>query len=356
MNKGKAFLSYVQKDDESDKGRIHQFARDVKSEYNLLSSDEIELFFDKDNIQYGDDWKSKIDLNIYDTRYFMPIITPSYFKSSACRDEFNYFYSKAEALGVKDLIIPVYYVTAAEVEDDSSDDELAKKLRTYQWVDLREARLLDSDSSTYRILINRVAERILSSNTIEPLPTSSPAEPTDDEPGEIELLRDAESNIPALNQHLTLMASHIGTIGQTSIEHTPSNISNLTFAERLSLIRNYVFAVRDDAEAFYSESKNYVDALHRSDPGVRLLISKMKNPDSSEDSTIKQEFFDSIRGLYQKSIEAGANTPKVVEAFSNLNKLSKEFRPLSDRVTKGFTFFEEGNLVLKGWDDLISKV
>lgn len=95
MNKGKAFLSYVQKDDASDNGRIHQFAKDVKSEYILLSGDEIELFFDKDNIQYGEDWKSKIDSNILDTRYYMPIITPSYFKSSACRDEFNYFHSKA---------------------------------------------------------------------------------------------------------------------------------------------------------------------------------------------------------------------------------------------------------------------
>jgi predicted transcriptional regulator len=61
MNSSKGFLSYVHADDDAENGRIVRLARDVQSQFEMLTGEAISLFLDKDAIEWGDDWRAKID-------------------------------------------------------------------------------------------------------------------------------------------------------------------------------------------------------------------------------------------------------------------------------------------------------
>jgi len=70
------------------------------------------------------------------------VITPSFFKSAACRSELERFLKREETLGRKDLILPVYYVECPvlSVEAKRKEDPLAMAVAERQYVDWRELR------------------------------------------------------------------------------------------------------------------------------------------------------------------------------------------------------------------------
>lgn len=58
----------------------------------------------------------------------IPIITPIFFRSLACRAEVERFLARERELGRQDLILPVYYVSTPELDkpERRDADELAR--------------------------------------------------------------------------------------------------------------------------------------------------------------------------------------------------------------------------------------
>jgi len=96
-----AFWSYVRLDDESDDGRILFLAKNLRSQYRLQTADELSLFVDRESLEWGTEWSRRIAEAIAGTTFFIPIITPSYFKSEACRRELLKFTREASRLGLE---------------------------------------------------------------------------------------------------------------------------------------------------------------------------------------------------------------------------------------------------------------
>jgi TIR domain len=90
------FLSYVQTDDEDDNGRISALADDLRAQYRMQTGEKFELFVDRESIQWGEAWEHRIENAIAGTTFFIPVITPSYFQSRACRKELLKFVREAE--------------------------------------------------------------------------------------------------------------------------------------------------------------------------------------------------------------------------------------------------------------------
>jgi len=80
------FWSYAHADDKNDGGAVVRLAKRVMSEYALLSGEWLRLFIDRD-LEWGDEWKRRIDQALQETTFFIPIITPTYFISEECRRE-----------------------------------------------------------------------------------------------------------------------------------------------------------------------------------------------------------------------------------------------------------------------------
>jgi len=137
-----AFMSYVHSDDKY--GRLTEFRERLGDEVRVQIGEEFLIFQDRD-IQWGENWKKRIKESLDDVTFLIPIITPSFFNSPACRRELERFLKREEKLGRKDLILPVYYVDCPLLNDKEkrAGDELAQAIDARQradcadWRDLR---------------------------------------------------------------------------------------------------------------------------------------------------------------------------------------------------------------------------
>jgi parallel beta-helix repeat protein len=90
------------------------------------------------------------------------IITPGFFRSPACRAEVTRFLEREQEQGRQDLILPVYYISAREMDDPvvRAGDELAGVLASRQYADWRDLRFEAFTSPPVRKAIAQLAERM----------------------------------------------------------------------------------------------------------------------------------------------------------------------------------------------------
>ena len=129
-------------------------------EYNLLSGEPLNLFVDRNDIAWGEEWRARINSSLAEATFFIPIITPRYFTRPECRRELLEFAAKAEILGAKELLFPILYVETSGLSGENPDEAIALVARA-QYVDWRKNRLLESRSGEYRTAVNSLAHRLL---------------------------------------------------------------------------------------------------------------------------------------------------------------------------------------------------
>jgi CheY-like chemotaxis protein len=98
----------------------------------------------------------------------IPIITPLFFSSNACRDELGKFIAHEKAQGRDDLILPVYLVTVPELERSDSKDSLAISISKRERYDLRAKANLRIKSPQMRAAIAELSNKIASALRREP--------------------------------------------------------------------------------------------------------------------------------------------------------------------------------------------
>lgn len=152
-------MSYAHADD--DDGRISAFRNRLSAQTRKVIGEEFPIFQDHEDITWGEDWEARIDESLAEVTFFIPIITPSFFKSQYCRDELTRFLEREEKMGLK-LILPVYYIETPLIENVSarSADELAQKISSRQYADCRDFFIEDLDSPTIRRLILKMSTQI----------------------------------------------------------------------------------------------------------------------------------------------------------------------------------------------------
>lgn len=61
VNRVSIFWSYAHKDEENSRGAVLELLESIKAEYELQTGDELEVFVDKDAIEWGSNWKDAIN-------------------------------------------------------------------------------------------------------------------------------------------------------------------------------------------------------------------------------------------------------------------------------------------------------
>ena len=64
---------------------------------HAVTGEPFEIFQDVDGIGVGELWPDKLDQMLDQARFFIPILTPSYFRSKACRDELEKIPARRES-------------------------------------------------------------------------------------------------------------------------------------------------------------------------------------------------------------------------------------------------------------------
>ena len=76
MGNLQGFWSYVHADDQAEGERISRLAKDVASQFEMLTGEPLALFLDMDAIKWGELSRDKIDASLASVAFFMGVIAP----------------------------------------------------------------------------------------------------------------------------------------------------------------------------------------------------------------------------------------------------------------------------------------
>src|SRR5680860_788445 len=104
------FLSYARTDDDHNAGHLTNFRRMLEGELRAHTGEQVTIFQDRENIMWGQVWKDRLNAGVASASVLIPIITPRFFASAACRKELKRFLEREKELGRRDLIFPLYFI------------------------------------------------------------------------------------------------------------------------------------------------------------------------------------------------------------------------------------------------------
>ena len=170
-------MSYVRVVDQHDDGQLTQFRERLSAEVRVQTGEEFAIFQDRNDIAWGQNWQARIDEALDAVTLLIPIVTPGFFHSPACRAEVERFVARERELGGQDLILPVYYISTPELDDPGrrEADELARVLASRQFADWRELRFEPFTSPVVRRALAQLASRLR--DTFWRQPPAQPARP-----------------------------------------------------------------------------------------------------------------------------------------------------------------------------------
>jgi F-box protein 11 len=155
-------MSYVRYDDKYENGGITKFRECLSAAVKVHTGEEFKIFQDREDIEWGQSWKENIEGSLDNVTFFIPIITPGFFKSDNCREELERFIKREKSLKRNDLILPVYYVRTPLIDDKTkrATDELAQVIAAHQLADWRELKYKSFNSPKVRKVLEKLAIQI----------------------------------------------------------------------------------------------------------------------------------------------------------------------------------------------------
>jgi hypothetical protein len=152
-----AFWSYARSDDEHPRGKLSDLRQRLQSEVKAQLGSDFNIFQDTIDLKWGAQWQQKILDSLLETVFLIPVMTPTFFTSSACRIEIETFRRREEKLLDEELILPVYWIPV-----ERPGDELAKLIMSRKYMDLRDLRFEPIDSPVFGKRISAMAEQVIS--------------------------------------------------------------------------------------------------------------------------------------------------------------------------------------------------
>jgi F-box protein 11 len=140
-----AFLSYARFDDEFERGRLTELRQRLSGEVRAQTGEPFNIFQDREHLNWGQSWSRVMDDLLDSVLLLIAVLSPSFFKSPACRGELERFLVRERRLGRDDLVFPVYYLDCEVLEDPAKrqGDPLAEELARRQLSDWRKLRFSD---------------------------------------------------------------------------------------------------------------------------------------------------------------------------------------------------------------------
>jgi formylglycine-generating enzyme required for sulfatase activity len=136
MHTPAAFISYAHLDDHAYGGRITRLRERLEGMSGSAIGRKFRIFQDRNDIGWGQHFPSRLEEGLNEALFLIPILTPAYFNSDACRAELETFLELESHSGRNDRILPLYFLDAPVF--DHRHTELAAKLRERQYRDWRQ--------------------------------------------------------------------------------------------------------------------------------------------------------------------------------------------------------------------------
>ncbi len=357
----KGFWSYVHDDDDAEGGRITALARDLSAQYEMLTGESIDLFLDRDDLEWGNDWRATVDGSLAVTAFFIPVLTPRYFSSAECRRELNAFVRKAKRLGLEDLILPILYVQTPALREDPPTDDAVALVKPYQWEDWTELRFASRESPEYRRAVAVMAARLVEANAKADAADSATvlaeveATDEDDAPGSADLMAQAEMTMPEWGETIeaiVLSISEVAEVVSRGSEHlNDPKVASKGFAARLTILRQVAIELKEPADAIQVNADKFTAQLNDVDAGIMEMIPRLA-AEANEDTESKQnvcDFYRSVREMASSSNEGLGALKQMIDAIQPIEGMSRDMRAPLKTLRRGLTSMFESRKVINSW-------
>ncbi|WP_299572983.1 toll/interleukin-1 receptor domain-containing protein [uncultured Williamsia sp.] len=350
------FWSYVHDDDAADGGKIARLSTRIKDEYKMITGgDEIEIFLDRESIEWGQKWRSVIDEALTDTAFFIPIVTARYVRRPECRRELLKFSANARRKGVPELVLPILYLAVPGLEEDSPDEVLATIART-QYEDWTELRFEDERSPSYSRAINKLAQRLsviaaeISARPEVEIAPDNAEEPDDDAPGIMDALAFAEEELPKWKQVLERYQEVVVEIGGLFEAYTPAMNSAPTSSAKVVTARRLARDLDPLADRIVERGRDYLDYTRQLDAHMSVILSQLNLSVTPSEQQDVEEFKEIIRDFVQTAREACEKVVEFQQVVSDVAAMSKDIRKPLRRVGTGAQSFLDGQAFFDEWE------
>ncbi|MFJ8747384.1 TIR domain-containing protein [Embleya sp. NPDC127516] len=358
------FWSYTHRDDVLDDGRILRLAESISHEFEIVTGEALNIFRDNTSLAWGHVWLSRIDSALATSTFFIPVITPRYFKSQQCRREIISFAQNAASLGLEELLLPIYYVNVPELSGEHVDDEVVTLIRERQRVDWRELRLADEKSPEYRQAINKLAIRlseILEQTAAAVAPNSTPPPEEPDEPGTLEIMAATEEALPrwlnTINLFAEVTSELLVEMQWAAGAFSDSDAHGKGFAGRLKISRELAERLDEPVEKITSLGSQYSAELLAIDPGMIGIIRQATEGQlSAEETKMADDFFSGIKDLVEVTRTVTPSLKEFASGASNAAKVSRHIRPVMNQIQAAIQKVIDGQTIIEGWARLIDEV
>jgi formylglycine-generating enzyme required for sulfatase activity len=157
------FFSYSRDDDERSGGALALLRRRICGELSKRLQRRLWLWQDEETIPPGPQWADEVGKAIAESVFFIPIVTPGALKSDDFRTEFNAFLARERELGRGNLIFPILYIPAPELQEATQrdGDEVLKTIHARKYADWTHIRMADVRSPEVEKQVARLCERIV---------------------------------------------------------------------------------------------------------------------------------------------------------------------------------------------------
>lgn len=361
------FWSYAHADDDAEAGRIADLARAVAQEYALQVGEDLSLFLDRDSLKWGNDWEDRVDEALARGFFFIPVLTPRYFRSEQCRREMQVFIQRAQILNLTSLILPIRYIDFPALRDPDSSDELIKAVRRIQWEDWHALRLEDAASSSHRRGVAKMAgSLVLAIESAQAADFAAAAQRAEDGgegggPGLLDRVAGVEGAFEDWHKTIDSIGSYVEQVGQL-VEDAVDVIavqdgSGGGFAARLGAARQLAEELEAPARGVADLSREFTEQLIIIDSGVRVIIDQAPRAIESDLNARGDicEFFDVIRGLATTSSGGLIQLRRLADSVEAFEAISMDLRPPLRTFRHGITVLADGIQVTESWVRLIDE-
>ena len=328
------------------------------------------FFLDRDSLEWGQAWKQRVDESLASVAFFVPVLTPTYFKRAECRRELRFFAEKATALGLEELVMPVLWVDFPALHEDEPSDELIALVKKWQWVIWTDLKFSERESGEYRKAVSEMAQRLVEANAAAAIkPPESPSERVG-EGHQIELLENgdlgladriaiAEGAMPEWSAALERIGTLVEELGEemqngvAAIEESDSKDGG--FVGRVNVFRKVAANLAQPAEEMIQLGNDFAGRLSEVDSGYRAIVESVAEGVAVDDVEDVEDFYDTVRGLAATTDDSMDSLEGLLNQFGTIERMSRDLRAPLKKFRTGLSALLEGRAVIDEWVVLLDE-
>ncbi|MEU8448576.1 TIR domain-containing protein [Streptomyces globisporus] len=350
------FISYAFDDDELFDDAVRVFADNLSRFYRAKTGNELKVFFARDSIGWGDNWRSLIDNELENASIFMPVITMHYFSRPACRDELNTFNQGARRLGAEYLILPVIIAGARAIKADKSIPEAAT-IKALQYKNLEEVFLAGPGTPEWRralsSLTDELIELISRGEKAAPALMLREASPLDqgdrdDDRDLLASMAELEDISPLLAEGAEQVLSDLNSWSESVKRVTAHVKPGLTVHQMQSVSISVAAQLKGPSEALHDSGVKFAETTEKADAVLNAVSDQISRLPTAEGRAGMEEMLAPLRQPGNLH-DVVANMAELLQSMETVEIYSAPLRKSLKPARVGITKIQDAVRVIDRW-------